>query len=806
MSDDLKKGKDKGSGKSRSGLDRRALLLGAAGGGAVVASGAVAVGAIREAAAPYVTPPAVKSGAAPRIRESFRDSHPAYAEPPKAPDQAPNIVVIVLDDVGYSDIGCYGGEIRTPNFDALAGRGLRYSNFRTCAMCSPTRAALLTGLNHHSAGMGWLADIDSGYPGYRGDLTREAATLPEVLRDAGWSTFLAGKWHVNNASSTGPNGPYHNWPTSRGFERAYWFQGHSTDYFKPGELFDGVALVEPPESDDYYVCDDLTDRAIAYVRTQKGMAPDKPFFLTLAFPGAHSPLQARARERDAYKGQYDAGWDVVRAARLAKQQALGVAPANTKLPPLSFGSRPWDQLSPVERKVFARYMEVYAAMITNMDANVGRLMQTLRDLGQDENTLVVVLSDNGGSGEGTPEGSPNVFAPAYGRPVPIEKAAEMYDVMGEDATFPHYPMGWASTSNTPYRLYKQYAHLGGVADPLILSWPKGLTSHGQVRDKFVHVIDLMPTMLEVAGVQRPDTYLGLPQKPVEGRSFLANLRSGDAPTRTGQYYELGGNRAYEDGRWRLVAQHRRGRPLDEDVWELYDLTRDHNESNDLAAQHPDQVARLKAAWQADAERYGVFPIDDRNLMLKLVQDRQKRGIRKHWEFLPPVERLGHDVAPIVCGLNHQIEIELDWAPGQDGVLLASGSKHAGYAIFVKDGLLNYEYSLTPWSERITSSTALRRGANAVRFVQKMTRRPFDGGGTLYINGKAVGSRTWEQALFSPGYDGFSIGADLGNQVSSAYHGPSPYPGRIARVTIDVDNSPINPIEINGFLNRMGMTV
>ncbi len=792
--------------RQRQGLDRRSLLLGAAGGGAVVAGGAVAANVIREATAPYVTPPAVRSGEDARIRESFRDSRPSYFEPTKAPAQAPNIVVIVLDDVGFSDLGCYGGEIRTPNFDALAGRGLRYSNFRTCAMCSPTRAALLTGLNHHSAGMGWLADIDSGYPGYRGDLTREAATLPEVLRDAGWSTFLSGKWHVNNSSSNGPNGPYHNWPTSRGFERAYWFQGHSTDYFRPAELFEGNAPVEPELGDDYYVCDDLTDRAITYVRTQKGMEPDKPFFLKLSFPGAHSPLQARGRERDAYKGQYDAGWDVIRAARLDRQKQMGVATQNTPLPPLSFGSRPWEQLSPVERKVFARYMEVYAAMITNMDANVGRLMQTLRDLGQDENTMVVVLSDNGGSGEGTPDGSPNVFAPAYGRPIPVEKAAELYDVMGEDATFPHYPMGWASASNTPHRLYKQYAHLGGVADPLIISWPKGLRAQGEVRDKFVHVIDLMPTLLEVAGVARPETYMGRAQKPVEGRSFLANLRAGEAPTRTGQYYELGGNRAYEDGRWRLVAQHQRGRSLDDDTWELYDLAADPTEARDIAAAHPQEVARLRAAWQADAERYGVFPIDDRNLMLKLVQDRQKRGIREHWEFRPPVDRLAHDVAPIVCGLDHRIEVELDWAPGQDGVLVASGSKHAGYVLFIKDGRLNYEYSLTPWSERITSTSGLRPGANTVRFAQKMTKRPFDGRGALFINGREVGRRTWEQALFSPGYDGFTIGADLGNQVSSAYSGSNPYPGRIARVTIDVDNSPINPLEISNFLDRMGMTV
>lgn len=787
-------------------IDRRSLLIGAAAGTAAATGAAFAVGAVRAAMAPYVTPAAVPEGQPARVRESFRDSRPSYARVPTAPEGAPNIITIVLDDVGFADLGCYGSEIRTPNFDALARAGVRYSNFRTCAMCSPTRAALLTGLNSHSAGMGWLADLDSGYPGYRGDLTREAATLPEILRDAGWSTFLSGKWHVNNSASNGPSGPFHNWPTSRGFEGAYWFQGHSTDYFRPAELYDGVAPVEPPEAEDYYVCDDLTDRAIRHIRTLKAVSPDKPFHLQLAFPGAHSPLQVRGRERDAYKGRYDIGWDAVRASRLERQKALGLLPPTTSLPPLSFGTRPWAELSAVEKRVFARYMEVYAAMISNMDANVGRLMQTLRELGLEENTLVLVMSDNGGSGEGTPEGSPNVFAPAFGRPVPIEKAAELYDVMGEDATFPHYPMAWACVSNTPFRLYKQYAHLGGVADPLIVSWPRRIRSGGQVRDRFVHVVDVMPTLLEAAGVARPETYMGLPQKPLEGASFLANLLSAGAATRTGQYYELGGNRAYEDGRWRLTCRHIRGTDQDEDVWELYDLSVDVNETRDLAAAHPDIVQRLRAAWQADAEKYGVFPLDDRNLMLKLVQDRQLKGIRPRWEFHPPVDRIAYDVAPLVCGLDHEITIDLTWAPGQNGVLVASGSKHAGYVLYVEDGRLAYEYSLVPWGERIVANAPLRRGANTVRFVQTMTGRPFDGRGALFVNGRKVGERTWEQALFATGYDGFTIGADLGNQVSARYSGPNPFGGTISRVLIEVDNKPTNPVETRRFLDRMGMTV
>jgi arylsulfatase len=460
-------------------LDRRALLLGAAAGAAGAAALGAGMVAVREQARALVTPAALPAGQAAQIARSFRDSRPAAEAVAKAPAGAPNIVVIVLDDVGFGDLGCFGGEIRTPAMDALAANGLRYANFRTCAMCSPTRAALLTGLNHHSAGMGWLADIDSGYPGYRGDLTHEAATLAEVLREAGWSTLMIGKWHLNSAASTGANGPYDNWPTSRGFERAYWFQGHSTDYFKPCELFDGIAPVEPPERPDYFACDDFTDRAIEYLRTQKALSPDKPFLLYVGYPGAHSPLQARARERYAYRGAYDAGWDVVRAARLERQRRAGLVPDTTSLPPLSPGAQSWDTLSAQEQRLYARYMEVYAALVTNVDANIARLLATLDDLGARDNTLIMVFSDNGGSAEGTPTGTPNVFAPAFGRPVPVPEASRLFDVMGEDGTFPHYPIGWSCASNTPFRMYKQYAHLGGVADPLIVAWPQRIAARGE---------------------------------------------------------------------------------------------------------------------------------------------------------------------------------------------------------------------------------------------------------------------------------------------------------------------------------------
>jgi arylsulfatase len=786
-------------------IDRRSLLLGAGAGvggaAALVAGGA----ALKSAASGLITPSALPAGKPAQIGKTFKDSRPAGSDEVHAPKGAPNVVVIILDDVGFADLGCYGGEVLTPHMDALAAEGLRYVNFRTTAMCSCTRAALLTGLNHHSAGMGWLADIDSGYPGYRGDLTREAATLPEVLQEAGWSTFLTGKWHVNNADHSGPNGPFHNWPTHRGFDRAYWYQGHSSDHFHPGALFEGSAHVEAG-GEGYYLSDDLADHAIGYIRTQKLMAPEKPFYLQVAFGGAHSPLQARAEDRDLHKGRFDAGWDVIRKQRLDRQKALGIAQATVELPPLSFGAEPWDSLSAVQKKVYSRYMEVFAGMITGVDRAIGKVMAELEALGVRDNTLVILFSDNGASAEGTETGTPNIFAPAFGRAVPVEQAAEMLDHMGEDGSFPHYPIGWANASNTPYRLYKQYAALGGVADPMILSWPRQVQEKGAVRRQFVHVIDLFPTILEACGVERPQLYKGLPQKPVEGASIAGTLASATAKTRTEQYFELGGFRAYQEGDWRLVAVHSRGKPYTDDHWGLYDLAKDPNELKDLSEVHPDVVQRLVAKWDAAAVAHNVLPLDDRPLLLKLTQTRAKK-LRKQWDIRPPIDLIPTDVSPIVCGLTHAITVTLDRPTGtEDGVLVAHGSSPAGYVLYVDKGRLVYETSLLPWTERLVSSAPLPKGAVTVKYEQKMKSRPFEGSGALYVNGKPVAQHVFERVLFSPGYDGFCVGADLGNRVSKAYEGPNPFKGKIQRVLIDVDTAPLSPMEILRFMDQMKIRV
>lgn len=788
----------------KKGIDRRSLLIGGAAG--AVGAGAVAAGGIyvKGQLTPFIAPAPVDDGAPPQIAESYAASRPSGDRPPRAPDGAPNILVVILDDVGFADLGCYGSEIPTPAIDALAGKGLRYANFRTTAMCSPTRAAFLTGLNHHKAGMGWLADIDSGFPGYRGDLTRDAMALPEVLRDAGYGTYLVGKWHVNQSASNGPTGPFHNWPTSRGFDHAYWFQGHSTDYWRPGGIFDGTTLVDisaRPDADHYYATDDFADQAIRYINTHRAVTPDKPFFVQLAFSGAHSPLHAKPEDRDAFKGKYDKGWDAVRRERLARQQAMGVVAPTTRLPPLSKGAEPWDGLSPEQRAVYARYMEVYAGVIAGLDRAIGRVTAALADLGIADDTLVMLFSDNGGSPEGTPTGTPNIFASALGRAIPLADAAKLGPVMGEAATFPHYPMGWANASNTPFRLYKQYTSLGGVADPLIVSWPKGIAARGEIRRQFVHVIDLFPTLLEAAKLKRPELYQGRRQKPIDGASFAATFASPQAATRREQYYELGGYRAYEDGKWRLVTIHERGGDFANDRWALYDLSTDPSELIDLADKHPEIAAAMKAKWDAAARANNVYPLDDRNLIIKMSQQRTK-DIRPLWEFRPPVPYLPVEASPLVCGLDHSFEIVIDRpADVLDGVLVAHGSAPAGYVIYLKGGQLFYESSLIPWSERI-SGGPVPPGRSTIRYEQVMKVRPFEGEGALFVNGQARGRHVFDKIIASPSYDGLSIGRDFGAPVSTAYSGSNPFAGTIERVTIKVDKRAPTFQEMRRFIQAM----
>jgi len=792
---------DQTNDKGRRGVDRRALLGGAAALG-------LAAGAGTRPASAQPTTGYQKPSFPGKITATVDGATPYYPAEVKARDGSPNVIVIVLDDIGFSDLGCYGSEIPTPNIDRLAAGGLKYTNFRTTAMCSPTRAALMTGLNHHSAGMGWLADADVGFPGYRGDLTHEAPTMAEILRDGGYSTFHVGKWHVNAERSNGPLGPTDNWPLSRGFERAHWFMGHSADFFAPAELYDDNSAITGDLPAGYYTTDDFTDRGMAYVNEQISLNPDKPFLLQLAYNAAHSGLQARAEDRDRFKGVYDIGWDEVRTRRLARQKDLGILPAETELPPRNPGIKAWADLPANERRLYARYMEVYAGIVHRLDVNIGRLLDFLEARKLIDNTLIVLFSDNGGSAEGTPTGTPNFLATAGGIAFDTDEALTLYDQMGDGDTYPHYPMGWGMASNTPFKMYKQYTFLGGICDPLILHWPQGIKAYGQTRRQFTHVIDILPTVLDVTGIAPPARYQGRAAKPIEGASFRATFTDQAAPpARTEQYFEMGGQRAYHADGWEAVALHERGKPYDTDVWALYDLSRDPTQIRDLSTQYPDRLADLKARFIAAGERYDVFPLDDRNAVLKIIGERQRHKVRAHWEFLPPFMPISAAVGPQPGGRSHRIAVTIDrGSTDENGVLVALGNMYAGWVMYIHDNRLHYEHNHTPRFDGFSVADPLPAGRITVEFAMNMTERPFVGTGSLSVGGEVRASHAFKRTLFAAPFEGITIGRDGRGRVSRAYTGPNPFRGRIDKVVFDIDTAPPTMPEIRRFLQSMQITI
>lgn len=747
---------------AKDGLSRRAALAGAAGAAAAASAAPV---------------PAAEAEAAPRATSGKR----------------PNIVVILVDDVGYSDFGCYGGEIGTPHIDALAKGGVRYANFHTTGVCAATRASLMTGLNPHSAGIGWLTELDAGQPGYRGDLTHAAPTLAEALRGGGYSTWHCGKWHLNYAETGGTVGPMDNWPLQRGFDRAYWFQGHSTDFFRPGSLLEGNQQVEPGA--DFYVTDALTDRAVEYLREQHAEAPERPFFLYLAHPAAHSPLQAWPDDLAAVRGRYDGGWDATREARLARQKAMGLVPETTRLPAPGPGVAAWASLDADRRRLFARYMEAYAACVARLDASVGRLVAALSELGRLDDTLIVLASDNGGSPDGGPNGTTNLMAGVNGG-VSIPEAVAMIDEIGGPDAYAMYPMGWAMASNTPFRLYKHDTHLGGVADPLVAHWPAAIAERGGIRPQYAHVIDLFPTLLDCAGVAAPKSHDGRAVKPVQGVSFRGSLTDPNAPeTRTEQHYEMNGQRALYSNGMRLVSAGRYGDP--QDRWELFDTTVERNEVTDLAAARPELVKRLEARWMALAKRYDVLPIDPRTQRQKSFVEFFEGGGRAAWDLRPPLSVMPAHAAPAFFGRSHRIEIEIDPLGAKDeGVLLAYGNLFLGFVLYVKAGRVHYEAVSRP--KTLTLSGPAHAGARRIVFEQALTARPWTGGGALSVDGRTAASADWPRALMGRPMQGMQIGRNDQAQVSGAYDQPFAFTGRIERVRVRLDTSPYTPAEIQSF--------
>ncbi len=717
--------------------------------------------------------------------QSGAASQSASAQPPR-----PNVVFVVLDDVGFADLGCYGSEIKTPNLDRLAANGLRYNNFHTTALCSPTRAALLTGRNHHTVGMRAISNIISAEENTRGKVTRRAALLSEMLRDQGYNTFAVGKWHLAPMHETTPAGPYDGWPLGRGFDRFYGFLDAETDQWYPAITYDNHRI-EPPRRAGYHLTEDLVDRSIDFIGNQQMARPGKPFFLYLAFGAAHAPHQAPREFIDRYRGVFDQGWDKARAERLARMKRLGIVPANADLAPRNEGVKAWDALSADEKRLFTRLQEAYAGFIEHTDHHLGRLLKYLEASGQIDNTLLVVLSDNGASQEGGPTGTVNATAYYNGIAENLADNVARIDDIGTPRGFSNFPWGWAQASNTPFQRYKQNVHFGGIRDPLIIHWPATIKDKGAIRAQFHHVTDITPTVLEALRIKAPDVYRGVEQLPVAGVSLAYTFNDGRAETRKRtQYFEMIGHRAIWSEGWTAVTAHNRGASFEQDKWELYHTAEDFSAVHNLADKHPDKLKELQRLWQGEAERYGVLPLDDRTIQLWFPRLPESPQSRATFTFYPGMDHWNPGAAPDTRGKNWTLTAHVERRSKQDeGALAAYGSYRSGYVFYVKNNRLVFEYNFIGKFTRIESAEELPLGEASLRFeFQKGTG--LQGTGALFVNDRKVGEAVIPRTLpLLISWEGFDVGRDSLSPVSDSYRdkGEFAFSGTLKKLTVEIKN-------------------
>ena len=742
------------------------------------------------------------------IGRTLADSMPHWPAPLRAPAGSPNVIVILLDDLGYSDFGCFGGEIQTPHIDRLAAGGLRFSAYTTVPMCTPARAALLTGKNPHSVGCGWLTHNDPGFPGYRGEISRDAPTMAELLRSAGWSTYAAGKWHNTYDGNVHAGGDTSGWPLQRGFDRFYGFMGAETSYFQPDRMLEGNQLtgVERYPA-GYFAPDDYTSRAIGWLAEHHASAPAKPFFLYLAFQTPHTPIQAKAEDQAKYRGRYDAGWDVLRAERFARQQAQGLIEPNAQMAPRNPGVPAWDELPPPARQLFARYMECYAGLVDNADQNIGRLMDFLAASGQLDNTLVMITSDNGANSIGGPTGVMNLHDRRSGWPEDPETVRRIMadDRVGTNDTYAAYPTGWTQVCNTPYRYYKRTPMAGGIRVPFVAHWPAGIGDPGAQRRQWIHVTDLLPTVLSLSGATYPDRFNGLRTRGIDGASFAAMFTDPAAPQqRSRQYYELQANRGYISGAWKIVSlqppMQTPSQAIQLDNWMLFNLADDPTELHDLAAAEPAMLQRLVAEFEAEATANYVYPIDNRDdrraITLPPHALAEVQRPRDFFANTPPVH--GVVISPLIADRDFTLQARFDWQTGQDGVIVTLGDHFAGLSLFVRDGALHFVYQL--W-HRPTELAPMALSPGAQDFVLHFralgNRR---GQGDFTLNGVAVlGAVDLSPTLVRLPSGGLSVGISRRQAVSQRYadRGSFRYSGRIDRVRLAPgQQAPGTPMVIN----------
>jgi len=714
------------------------------------------------------------------IGRTVDDSIPDWPEPRHPGDDAPNVVVVLFDDLGFSQLGCYGSSIDTPNIDALAADGLRYTNFHVTPLCSPTRAALLTGRNHHAVGMRGVSNMNSGFPNLTGQISDHAATMAEVLHDEGYSTFAVGKWHLAPMEQCSAAGPYDQWPLQRGFDRFYGFLDGETDQFSPSLTYDNHHI-DPPKGPDegYHVSEDIIDKAIQFMHDSVSVRPDRPFFLYAAFGATHAPHQAPQSYLDKYRGAFDQGWDDVRAEWFARQQELGLHIEGTQLAPRNPGVEAWDDMPEVHQRLAARLQEAFAAFLEHTDAQVGRLIDSLRNLGQLDNTIVMVLADNGASQEGGPFGVMHEMKFFNGILETPEQAIDHLDEIGGPHSHTNYPWGWAQAGNTPFKWYKQNTHEGGVHVPLVVHWPEGLGDvGGELRHQFHHVNDIAPTIYEACGVTPKDTYRGREQMPISGTSLGYTFTGADEPSRKEvQYFEMGGHRGIWLDGWKAVTRHEAGTSFDDDTWELYHVAVDPSECTDLAGSNPEKLTELIDRWWEEAELHGVLPLDDRMLQLfgTRHRDRSPHPASRRYVYRPPIAPLPSQAGASLGGRSFDAIATVRREAGQDGVLFATGTENSGIAFFVKDDHLVFDYNAFDHHTIIRSDAPIPDGATTLhaQFLRGPKRTAVV---TLTVDGDIVGSGEIPWMMSTISSVGMSVALDAGSPVSREYSAPFAFEG------------------------------
>ncbi len=734
-----------------------------------------------------------------KISRSYEESKEWWPEAyKKAPKDAPNVVLILLDDVGFGQLGSYGGLTETPNIDALAAGGLSYNNFHTTALCSPSRAAIMAGRNPHSIGLGSHSLTAMGFPGYNAIIPENAKSVAKVLQQNGYVNYAIGKWDHTPLNEISQTGPFTRWPSGEGFDHYYGFMAADADNYRT-VMYDGHTPVEPWKSagDDYHNSTDLADKAIEYITGHVSTAPDKPFMIFFAPIGMHSPHQAPQKYIDKYKGKFDMGWEKAREQILAKQKALGIVPENTLLTERTEAIQLWNSLGEDEKKLYAKQMEVFAAMLDHLDEQIGRVVDTLKRTGQFENTLIMVTSDNGASGEGGLAGTFNETYVLNGMQTELEANMRRLDEWGGRDTYPHYHAGWAMAGNTPHKYFKQSVHRGGVADPLIVHWPKAIKSKGEVRNQYHHITDIAPTILDAAGLEAPEEIDGVKQLPYDGSSIAYSFNNGDAPTTKHiQYYEMFGNRAIWMDGWKAVTLHAKRMPwnlnmtldFDQDVWELYNLNEDFSGAVNLADKYPEKLEEMKTLFDEQAWKYNVYPLyDDMIMRLSRQQDRQFGDKTEFTFYYPGATRIAEKASPPIKGRSHTIKTTLDLKGDEEGVIVACGGFTGGYSMFIQNGKLVYNYNFLDGVHYTMYSPVLPKGKTDL-MVKYIDNGKFAGHAELYVNGEKVDTVDMPKTHISTFSlsEPFDVGIDNGTPVApQLYKDAYPFTGEIDRVIFNL---------------------